>query len=302
MRGTAAFSSPGSDGVSGDVTVPPTDAVTGVPVPRVGSGLSAQIDPDALAGLLDTVPRDVWFGAIVAVVGVIGAFLLGALTTRLLIRLDVPTAVEGTAFDRTAREFDTSTVEVLGSLVRLFVLGVTFLSVLAVANVTVATGFWGRTIEFLPQVFFALVILIVGVVVGDKVQLVISERLTGVKLPEIGIFPRLAKFTVFYIAVLVALSQLGVATLALVILLAGYLFAVVFLGGLALSDLLKSAAAGSYLLLEQPYAIGDEIEIGDRRGVVQEVNLFVTHIEDNGEEYIVPNSTVFETGVIRTRN
>ena len=264
-------------------------------------GTPAQLDPEGLAGVFDAVPRNVWAGVVVAVVGVVGAILLGGLTTRILVRLGVPDAVEGTAFDRTAREFDTSTVEVLRSLVQLFVLGVTFLSVLAVANIAVATGFWGRTIEFLPQVFFALVILIAGVVVGDKVQLVIGERLTGIKLPEVGIFPRLAKFTVFYVAVLVALSQLGVATLALVVLLAGYLFAVVFLGGLALSDLLQSAAAGSYLLLEQPYAIGDEVEIGTRRGVVQEVNLFVTHIEDDGEEFIIPNSTVFETGVIRVR-
>jgi len=270
------------------------------PLPA-GTATLGQLDPEGIGGVLSAVPRSVWLGLAVAMVGIVGAILLGALTTRLLVRLGVPDAVEGTAFDRTAREFDTSTVEVLGTLVRLFVLGVTFLSVLAVADIAVASGFWGRTVEFLPQAFFALVILIVGVVVGDKVQLVIGERLTGIKLPEVGIFPRLAKFTVFYVAVLIALSQLGVATLALVVLLAGYLFAVVFLGGLALSDLLKSAAAGSYLLLEQPYAIGDEVEIGGRRGVVQEVNLFVTHIEDDGEEFIVPNSTVFETGAIRVR-
>ena len=279
-----------------------SDAVGAVSDLSTGVGTPAQLDPEGLAGVFDAVPRNVWVALAVAVVGIVGAILLGALTTRILVGLGVPDAVEGTAFDRTAREFDTSTVEVLRSLVRLFVLGVTFLSVLAVANIAVAAGFWGRTIEFLPQVFFALVILIVGVVVGDKVQLVIGERLTGIKLPEVGIFPRLAKFTVFYVAVLVALSQLGVATLALVVLLAGYLFAVVFLGGLALSDLLQSAAAGSYLLLEQPYAIGDEVEIGNRRGVVQEVNLFVTHIEDDGEEFIIPNNTVFETGVIRIRD
>jgi small-conductance mechanosensitive channel len=267
-----------------------------------GSGVAlAQVDTGAVRGAFGAVPRSVWLGAIVAVAGVVLAFLLGAFTTRVLVRLGVPDAVEGTAFDRTVREFDTSTVDVLGSLVRLFVLGVTFLGVLSIANVTVAAGFWGRTVQFLPQLFFALVILIVGVVVGDKVQLVIGERLTGIKLPEIGLFPRLAKFTVFYVAVLIALSQLGVATLALVVLLAAYLFAVVFLGGLALSDLLKSAAAGSYLLLEQPYAIGDEVVIGDRRGIVQEVNLFVTHIEDDGEEFVVPNSTVFESGVVRVR-
>ena len=267
-----------------------------------GSGVAlAQVDTGTVTSAFGAVPRSVWLGAIVAVAGVVLAVLLGAFTTRVLVRLGVPDAVEGTAFDRTVREFDTSTVDVLGSLVRLFVLGVTFLGVLSIANVTVAAGFWGRTVQFLPQLFLALVILIVGVVVGDKVQLVIGERLTGVKLPEVGLFPRLAKFTVFYVAVLIALSQLGVATLALVVLLAAYLFAVVFLGGLALSDLLQSAAAGSYLLLEQPYAIGDEIVIGDHRGIVQEVNLFVTHIEDDGEEFVVPNSTVFESGVVRVR-
>lgn len=289
MTGTETAVAAGSNSVTGLHTGTHTRAQVG------------QIDPGALASVVDAVPRAVWLAAVIAVAGISIAILLGALTTRILVRLGVPTAVEGTAFERTAREFDTSTVDVLGSLVRLFVLGVTFLGVLGTANVTVAAGFWGRTVEFLPQVFFALVILIVGVVVGDKVQMLIGERLTGIKLPEIGVFPRLAKFTVFYIAVLVALSQLGVATLALVVLLAAYLFAVVFLGGLALSDLLKSAAAGSYLLLEQPYAIGDEIEIDDRRGIVQEVNLFVTHIERDGEEFVVPNRTVFETGVLRIR-
>ena len=268
--------------------------------PGVGRVVT-QVDTGTVTSAFGAVPRSVWLGAVVAVAGVVLAVLLGGFTTRVLVRLDVPAVVEGTAFDRTVREFDTSTVDVLGSLVQLFVLGVTFLGVLSIANVTVAAGFWGRTVQFLPQVFFALVILIVGVVVGDKVQLVIGERLTGIKLPEVGLFPRLAKFTVFYVAVLIALSQLGVATLALVVLLAAYLFAVVFLGGLALSDLLKSAAAGSYLLLEQPYAIGDEVVIGDHRGIVQEVNLFVTHIEDDGEEFVVPNSTVFESGVVRVR-
>ena len=260
-----------------------------------------QFDPGQFLDIFDAIPRAVWAALLVVVVGLIAAAVLGTLTTRALVRFGVPEAIEGTAFERTAREFDTSTVEVLGTLVRFFVLGITFLAVLSVGNVTVAASFWSRTVQFLPQLFFAVIILIVGVVVGDKVQLVVGERLTGIKLPQIGVFPRLAKFSVFYVAVLIALSQLGVATLALVVLLAAYLFALVLLGGIALSDLLKSGAAGSYLLLNQPYAIGDEVQIGDARGIVQEVNLFVTHVENNGEEFIVPNSTVFEKGVVRIR-
>jgi len=260
-----------------------------------------QIDVQVLDRVIATVPREIWAALAVIVVGLAVAFLLGALTTRLLVRLGVPEAIEGTAFERTARNFDTSTVEVLGSLVRYFVIGIAVLLVLSIANVSIAASFWSRTVQFLPQLFFAVVILIVGVVVGDKAHLVVSDRLTGIKLPQIGVFPQIAKVTVFYIAVLVALSQLGVATLALVVLLAAYLFAVVLLAGIALSDLLKSGAAGSYLLLNQPYAIGDEVEIDGKRGIVQEVNLFVTHIENDGEEFVVPNSAVFEAGVVRIR-
>ena len=283
----------------GSGALPTTETAAAATALQTDTGL--QIDAEWFWEVFEAVPRRIWAVLLVVAIGVIVAIVLGILTTRLLVGLGVPEAIEGTAFERTARDFDTSTVEVLGSLVRYFVLGITLLAVLSIANVTVAASFWTRTIQFLPQLFFALVILIVGIVVGDKVQLLISERLTGIKLPQVGILAQLAKFTVFYVAVLIALSQLGVAALALVVLLGAYLLAIVLLGTVALSDLLKSGAAGSYLLLNQPYAIGDEVEIGEKRGIVQEVNLFVTHVENNGEEFIVPNSAVFEEGVVRIR-
>jgi len=42
--------------------------------------------------------------------------------------------------------------------------------------------------------------------------------------------------------------------------------------------------------------------VGEDRGIVQEVDMFVTRIESDGEEYIVPNSRVFEDGVVRIRD
>jgi len=70
---------------------------------------------------------------------------------------------------------------------------------------------------------------------------------------------------------------------------------------LATKDLLASAAAGVYLLLTQPYGIGDEVKVAGRRGIVQEIDLFVTHIETDGEEHILPNHLVFHEGVVRIR-
>jgi small-conductance mechanosensitive channel len=53
--------------------------------------------------------------------------------------------------------------------------------------------------------------------------------------------------------------------------------------------------------LTEPYSIGDEIVIGDQSGIVQEVDILVTRIESDGEEYIIPNKRVFNTGIVRIR-
>jgi small-conductance mechanosensitive channel len=130
----------------------------------------------------------------------------------------------------------------------------------------------------------------------------VSERLSSVKLPEVTLIPALVKYSVFYVAGLLALAQLGVATAALLVLLAAYTFGVVFVGGLACKDILTSATAGIYLLLSQPYTIGDEVRIDDHRGIVQEMDVFVTLIESDDEEYLIPNRLVFRRGIVRVRS
>jgi len=40
------------------------------------------------------------------------------------------------------------------------------------------------------------------------------------------------------------------------------------------------------------------VKIGDQRGVVQEIDVFVTYIESDGEEYVVPNDQMFDGGIV----
>ncbi|WP_394295036.1 MULTISPECIES: mechanosensitive ion channel domain-containing protein [Haloferax] len=238
---------------------------------------------------------------IILVFGLILAYTAGTLVQRLLVRIGVPDAIEGTAFERTARDFETSTVEIISWLTRYFVLGASLLAALSFAGVNYADRFWLVTAGILPQLFVAILVLIVGVVIGDKVELLVTERFRGVKLPQVNIIPSLAKYTIFFLASLVALSQIGVATLALIVLLASYMLALIVLSAVAFRDLLRSGAAGTYLLFTQPYSIGDEIVVGQIRGVVQEFDMFVTHVESEDEVFIIPNARVFEDGVGRVR-
>ena len=247
------------------------------------------------------VPYRIWLALGVLLLGLVLAYLTGVINRRLLRRAGVPEMIEGTAFERTAREFDTSTVRILAKLSSYFILAVTVIVALTVADVNYLEQFWSGVAAFLPRLFVAVVVFIVGIVVGDKAELLVAERLRGIKLPELGVLPTVVNYSVVYVAALIALGQVGVQTLALIVLLAAYAFAVVLFAALATKDLVASAAAGVFLLLRQPYGIGDEVRVAGERGVVQEVDLFVTHIETDGEEHVLPNHVVFREGIVLIR-
>jgi small-conductance mechanosensitive channel len=237
----------------------------------------------------------------VVLVGLIVGYLVGRVSDRFLRAVGVPAAVEGTSFERTAQSLGTSTVSLFSRLLSWFIYGVTLLLAFQTARLFHTTFLWARLGGFVPDLFFALFTLAAGFVVGDKAELTLSERLRGLKVRDVSVVPRAAKYTVVYVALLIALSQIGVATTALLVLLFVYAAAVIVFAGLALRDALPAAVAGYYLLLQQPYGIGDTVQIGTHRGVVQEISVFVTRVESDGEEYIVPNHLVFREGVVRVR-
>lgn len=249
----------------------------------------------------EVVTNRLFMAAAVFVIGSALGYMTGEINRRLLERAGVSSAVDGTAFERTMRGLGTSTVTVVSKLSMWFIIGISFLAALSIAGIWAPEQFWAEFTRFIPTLFVAVLVLISGIVIGDKLQLIVSERLRGVKFPQITILPRLVKYSVVYVAGLIALSQIGVAINALLILLAVYAFGIVFIGGIALKDFLAAGAAGMYLIFTQPYTIGDEIEIADHQGIVQEITTFVTHIESNNEEYVIPNHHIFQYGITRKR-
>lgn len=241
-------------------------------------------------------------GSAIFVAGLFVGYVVGRIVRRLLLAISLDETVEGTTFERTAQGLGTSTVGVFSQLVAISIYTAAALSGLFIAGLLNTQAVVPFLASFLPKVFIAALAIIAGLLIGDKAALLVSEALRSVKLPEVGLLPMVVRYSIFYIAALIALSQLGVATGALIVMLGAYLFAIVFFGGLAFRDLFATGAAGIYLLLEEPYSIGDEISVGDRTGIVQEVDLFVTQFEGDSEEYIVPNREIFRQGVVKIRD
>ena len=257
--------------------------------------------PAPVEELVAAVPERWALAAGLVLAGLVLGYLVNRVNRRLLERAGVPDAVEGTAFERTVRSLGSSTVAIIGELSMWFVVGVAVIAALSVADIRYLERFLAGLTGLLPKLFVAAMVLIVGVVVGDKLELLVSERLRSVKVPQLSVLPALFKYTVVYVAVLIALAQIGVVTSALNILLAVYAVAIVVVAVVATRDLLASGAAGLYLLLNQPYGIGDEVTIGGESGIVQEVTVLVTRVETNGTEHIIPNRRVFTEGVVRSR-
>ncbi|MDQ3930230.1 MAG: mechanosensitive ion channel family protein, partial [Chloroflexota bacterium] len=62
---------------------------------------------------------------------------------------------------------------------------------------------------------------------------------------------------------------------------------------LAMQDLLKNVVAGIYILLEQPFKIGDRISVKDATGIVRSIELRTTILStDEGLQVVVPNNVV----------
>lgn len=255
--------------------------------------------PEAFPAILR---NPVVYAILVGVVGLILGYLIGRINERLLSAAGVPDAVEGTSFERTARSLGTSTVGIVARLSSWFIYIVTIIVAVSIVGLVNTQILWTQLTGFVPQLFIALLVVVVGIVVADKAELLVSERLRGVKLPEVNVVPRVVKYSVLYVAFLIALGQIGVDTLALIALLTVYAFGIVIVGALAMKDFLSSGAAGVYILLYQPYGIGDEVRIGDRHGVVQGVDIVVTRIETDDEEHIIPNRLVLQDGLVRVRD
>jgi len=113
------------------------------------------------------------------------------------------------------------------------------------------------------------------------------------------LFGRIASIIIIGIGIATFLDTLGVPLTTFITVLG-----VAGLGiSLAMQDILKSFVAGTYLLFERPFRIGDEISVKDQRGVVESIGIRTTMLRNlDNVQIIIPNSMVFAEMVANRTN
>jgi small conductance mechanosensitive channel len=148
----------------------------------------------------------------------------------------------------------------------------------------------GAVVEGAFNVLTALAILIAGLwVTGWLAGAVrrIAERQPRFDKTLAVFFASIVRYGLMAFVLIAVLARFGVETTQMVAVLGAATLAV----GLALQGTLSNVAAGVMLILFRPYRLGDMVELNGRRGVVRDINLFVTELATpDNVQITLPNS------------
>lgn len=149
---------------------------------------------------------------------------------------------------------------------------------------------------FVPKMLMAVAALVIGLWVVKKIDHVIRLSLekSGVA-PEIGGFlGSILEIAMKFIVILFAAGMIGFEVSSLLGVLAAAGFAI----GLALQGFLGNFASGITIVFFKPYGVGDWVEVADKFGKVEGIQIFnTTIITPGGKTLIIPNGQVTD-GVI----
>jgi len=149
-----------------------------------------------------------------------------------------------------------------------------------------------QLIIFIPKIIAAVIIFLAALYIGALVAKVTRRAAVSRKMdPELVIlFSRTAQWAVIIVGTIWALETVDKN-------ITGFIAGLGIAGftiGFALQDITKNFVAGMLLLLQQPFDVGDTIEVVGYTGTVSEVSLRDTQmIALDGLNITIPNASVY---------
>lgn len=238
---------------------------------------------------------------LVLVVGVLVATVIGRVVRRVLVRAGLDDlAVRHGVDEMLARlGLDRSLAALTARAVRLAVLVVTVVVAVSTLGLEALEESLNAAVLFLPRLFVAAVILVLGVAVGRLVRDRVDRLATQMDLA--GPLGTVAEVLVVAVFAGTALAELGVPV-ALVTLVAAIAIATAGLGvalavGLGSRDVARQVSAGRSL--REAFGVGQRIRVGDVHGEIRSLGSSAVLLrQEDGRLVRVPNSMLLESVVV----
>jgi small-conductance mechanosensitive channel len=158
-------------------------------------------------------------------------------------------------------------------------------------------------VRFIPHLLVGLLLLGLGFFASRYIDTMVTATAAALQLPAPDAWGRVAQGLILFMAGVMALSELGIATrvvnLSFLIVLAVAGSAAVVAFGLGTKDVVGQLAAGQCLRhLLQP---GDVVQVADHEGMVQEIGFTHVSLHTAHGSVAIPNTLLLQTTLVKRR-
>jgi small-conductance mechanosensitive channel len=232
-------------------------------------------------------------------IGLLLAFLLGRLTTRVLVAAGLDELAGRWRVGETLERarLDPSLSRLAGAAVRITVSVVAVFAALTLLGLKLLSQSLNEAVLFLPNLLVALLLLLAGVVLAGFARERVDRLAYQMDFPvPLGQLAQVVTLAIFGI---MALAQLGVAAgilftvIAILLAAAAATFALAF--GLGGREVAKALNAGRFV--RNAFEVGQTITIGDVRGEIIAIEPEATVIGTADGSVRVPNNMLIESVV-----
>ncbi len=163
-----------------------------------------------------------------------------------------------------------------------------------------ATTAWQTFAESLPRVGIAVGVLVAFAIAGRLLRPLVRRRLIRHRTPSFArVFAKLTSSAMTITGVLLAVTIVFPSVRPVDVLTGAGVLTIA--AGFAFQDILQNLLAGILLLFRQPFRGGDQINVGEVTGTVDEINIRETVITTfDGRRVLIPNAKVY-TDVIHVQ-
>ena len=154
-------------------------------------------------------------------------------------------------------------------------------------------------LDFLLDIICVVLIVVIGMKLVKVIINILNKALhkSNVEPGVIGFLCSLAKYALYFVLVMIVLSQFGVTASSVVAVLGSAGLAV----GLALQGSLSNFAGGVLILVLKPFVVGDYIveNGGGQEGTVSEIGIFYTKLlTPDNKAIMIPNGALSNSSIV----
>ncbi len=170
--------------------------------------------------------------------------------------------------------------------------------------------FVGYAAKFIVAIIILLFGFIVGRILSKIIQKVLHEvelnnilkKTIRVKIPLEQIISHTVMYLIYFVTIVMALNQIGLATDILNIVLGGFMVVIILALFLSIKDFIPNFISGIFIHQKQFVKEGDIIQVKNIEGKITEINLIETLVQTkHGDTIYIPNSVLTKSEVIKIK-